>query len=462
MIIQIVDLSQIVNLIIWFLINHWLQILQFLLSLSLLVLIHEFGHFILAKIFKVRVEKFFVFFDLFKIKLFSKKIGDTEYGVGWLPLGGYVKLSGMIDESMDKEQMKRPPQPWEFRTKPAWQRLLIMLGGIMMNIILAFVIYIAIIATWGTDYLPAKEVKQIAVDSLGQELGLRNGDYILSVNGKEVERFSDIFTNLILDDPHSLQVLRGKDTINIVLTGDDLAKVLDHGPFFSPRMPFVIGGFMDSTSVAQKAGLKIGDRIIAINGQEIEFFDQARPVLQKYKDSTISLTVLRSGDTLTFSLHLPQSGLLGVYADTDLSKYYPIRTKHYSLSEAIPAGIKLTFTQINSYLKQFKLIFNPETKAYKSVGTFITIGNLFPKAWDWHYFWNITAFLSIVLAIVNLLPIPGLDGGHALFALWEIITGRKPSDKFLEYAQMVGLAIIFMLFLLAMWNDLARFVFKIR
>ncbi len=438
------------------------KIIQFLLSLTLLVLIHEFGHYILAKIFKVRVEKFYIFFDL-GFRLFRKKIGETEYGIGWLPLGGYVKLSGMIDESMDKEQLKKPPQPWEFRTKPAWQRLLIMLGGIIMNTLLAFVIYIGIIATWGTDYIPASEVKQVMVDSLGQEFGMRSGDRIISVNGKQVERYRDVYVNLILDDPHSLQVLRGNDTINIRLTDQDLAKIIEHGPFFTPRLPFVVAGFLDTTnSPAYRAGLRPGDRIIAIAGQRIDYFDQARPILHQYKGQAVDVTVLRGQDTLTFNVKLTEDGLLGVLADTDLSKYYPVRTKHYSFFEAIPAGISLTFKQIGSYLKQFKLIFNPQTKAYKSVGTFITIGNLFPKTWDWQYFWSITAFLSIVFAVLNLLPIPGLDGGHALFALWEIVTGRRPSDKFLEYAQIVGMAIILLLFLLAIWNDLARFVFKIR
>ncbi len=439
-----------------------IKIVQFLLSLTILVLVHELGHFILAKLFKVRVEKFYIFFNI-GFSLYKKKIGETEYGIGWLPLGGYVKLSGMIDESMDKEQMKKPPQPWEFRSKPAWQRLLIMLGGIIMNTLFAFIIYIGIIAVWGTDYIPAQEVKQVMVDSLGQELGLQNGDRIISVNGKQVERYRDIYVNLILDEPHSLQVVRNNDTIDLVLSNQDIARVIEHGPFFSPRLPFVVAGFLDTAqSVAYKAGIRPGDKIISIAGEPIKYFDQARPILSKHKGEPVDVTVLRGNDTLNFVVHLSKDGYLGVLTDTDVSKYYPVRTKHYSFFEAIPAGIKLTINQIGSYLKQFKLIFNPKTKAYKSVGTFITIGNLFPKAWDWQYFWSITAFLSIVFAVINLLPIPGLDGGHALFALWEIITGRRPSDKFLEYAQMVGMFIILLLFILAMWNDLARFVFKIR
>ena len=437
-----------------------IQILQFLLSLSLLVILHEFGHYITARIFKVRVEKFYIFFNL-GFSLFKKKVGDTEYGIGWLPLGGYVKLSGMIDESMDTKQMKESPKPWEFRSKPAWQRLIIMLAGIIMNIITAFLIYITIITTWGTNYLPSSQVKQIYADSLGQQIGLRTGDRIISVNGKEVERFKDIFVNLILEEPHSLQVLREKDTINIVLTDKDLAQVIEHGPFFTPRFPFVVAGFVDtSQSVAYKAGIQKGDMIIAIADNPIEFFDKAPTILQNYKNQEVDVHVLRDNDTLIFTVKLSESGMLGVIAETDLSKFYDIRTKHYSFWQAIPEGIKLTFNQIDSYLKQFKLIFNPETKAYKSVGTFITIGNLFPKQWDWQFFWSITAFLSIVLAIINLLPIPGFDGGHALFAIWEIITGRKPGDKFIEYAQMVGMFILLMLFILALWNDFTRFIFK--
>ncbi len=437
----------------------WIQILQFIVSLSILVLVHEFGHFIFAKIFGVRVEKFYIFFNP-GFSLYKKKIGETEYGIGWLPLGGYVKLAGMIDESMDKKQLEREPQPWEFRSKPAWQRLIIMLGGIFMNIVLAFIIYIAMLATWGTNYLPADKVTGIMVDSLGQELGLKNGDYILAVNDEKPKRFRDIYVKLILDEPHTLTVLRNDtDTVYIVLDNQALAKVLQHGEFFSPRLPFVVAGFADS-SVAKQAGLQIGDSVIAVDSVPVKYFDEVKPLLQKNKGKEITLTVRRNGKDTTITLTVPESGKIGVYIDTDLSKFYPIETEHYTLLQAIPAGIKLTFKQIGSYLKQFKLIFTPETKAYKSVGSFIAIGNLFPRTWDWQHFWSLTAFLSIVLAVVNLLPIPALDGGHALFALFEIITGRRPSDKFLEYAQIVGMILLFMLIALAFWNDLTRFVFK--
>ncbi len=437
----------------------FIQILQFIVSLTILVLVHEFGHFIFAKIFGVRVEKFYIFFNP-GFSLYKKKIGETEYGIGWLPLGGYVKLAGMIDESMDKKQLEKEPEPWDFRSKPAWQRLIIMLGGIFMNIILAFIIYIAMLATWGTDYLPANEVKGVMVDSLGQELGLKNGDYILAVNDKQVKRFRDIYVNLILDDPHTLTVLRNDtDTVYLVFDNKDLAKIIDHGQFFSPRLPFVVAQVVDS-SAAARAGIQPGDSIIAIDSVPVQYFDQAKALLAKYKGQPITLTIHRNGKDTTVSLVVPPSGKIGVYIDSDVSKFYHIETEHYSLLKAIPAGIKLTFKQIGSYLKQFKLIFTPETKAYKSVGSFIAIGNLFPRTWDWQHFWSLTAFLSIVLAVVNLLPIPALDGGHALFALFEIITGRKPSDKFLEYAQIVGMILLFMLIALAFWNDLTRFVFK--
>jgi regulator of sigma E protease len=435
------------------------QILQFIFSLTLLVLVHEFGHFIFAKIFGVRVEKFYIFFNP-GFSIYKKKIGETEYGIGWLPLGGYVKLAGMIDESLDKKQLEKEPEPWEFRSKPAWQRLIIMLGGIFMNIILAFIIYISMLATWGTDYLPADKVKGIMVDSLGQELGLKNGDYILYVNGQKVKRFRDIYIKLILDEPHTMTVLRNDtDTVYLVFNNQDLAKILDHGQFFTPRFPFVIAGFADS-SVAKKAGFEIGDSIIAFNSKPVHYFDQVKDLLKTHKGQNVTFTVRRNGKDTIIALTIPQSGKLGVYVDTDISKYYPIETEHYTLWQAIPAGIKLTFKQIGSYLKQFKLLFTPETKAYKSVGSFIAIGHLFPKAWDWQHFWSLTAFLSIVLAVVNLLPIPALDGGHALFALFEIITGRRPSDKFLEYAQILGMILLLLLIALAFWNDLTRFVFK--
>ena len=434
------------------------QIGQFILSLTLLVLIHEFGHFLFAKLFGVRVEKFYIFFNP-GFSLYKTKIGETEFGIGWLPLGGYVKLAGIIDESLDKSHIGTEPKPWEFRAKPAWQRLLIMLGGIIMNIILAFIIYIGMLYAWGTNYLPAKEVNQIMVDSLGQQIGLRNGDKIISVNDQGLpKRYRDIFVNLLLTDPHSITVVRDGDTVRIVLTNDDIAKLIKHVPVFTPRIPVVIGGFADN-SPAKQAGLQVGDSVIAINGQPITYFDQGKRILKQLGDTTVQVTVLRDGKTYTYTVKL-QNGKLGVFIDTDLSKYYPIETEHYSLLRAIPAGINLTLKQFANYIKQLKLIFNPHTEAYKSVGSFIAIGNLFPKSWDWVSFWNLTAFLSIVFAIMNLIPIPGLDGGHALFALWEMITGKKPSDKVLEIAQIIGMIILFLLLALALWNDFTNYIFK--
>jgi len=315
------------------------QILQFLLSLTLLVVLHEFGHFIMARIFKIRVEKFYVFFNPW-FSLAKWKWGETEFGIGWLPLGGYVKIAGMIDESMDKEQLKEPPKPDDFRAKPAWQRLLVMLGGIIVNTLLAFIIYSAILFTWGTEYLPASEVNGVMVDSLGMQLGMQNGDKILSVNGKKVKKFDDIYRELLLNDPHSLQIERDGQTINLVLDNGDLAKVIKHQkPFFTPRLPFVIGGFAD-TSAAKEAGLQVGDSIIAINGQPVEYFDQAKPLLKKYKNQEITVTVQRDGKKLDYKVKLPESGMLGVMIDGDLRKYYKIEKENYTLLEAIPAGVK--------------------------------------------------------------------------------------------------------------------------
>lgn len=428
---------------------------QFFLSLSILVILHELGHFLFAKLFKTRVEKFYLFFNPW-FSLFKIRRGETEYGVGWLPLGGYVKISGMIDESMDKEQLKQPPQPYEFRSKPAWQRLLIMIGGVLVNVILALFIYSAVLYTWGEDYLPTKSLKYgVSCDSLATELGFRNGDKILYVGGKEIENFQQIAHDILLNENRDVTVLRGTDTLNIKIAEDYVAKLVKSPIIFFPRIPFVVDEVKPGEP-AEKAGFIQGDRLLALNGQPAQFFDEFKFEMQRSKGKTVKVTVERNGNPIDLNVDVPETGIIGVYPVADLGKFFELSHREYSFFHSIPAGVKKGFATISSYLKQLKLIFSPKTKAYESVGGFITIGKIFPSTWDWQAFWSLTAFLSIILAIMNILPIPALDGGHVMFLLYEIITGRKPSDKFLEYAQLVGMAILLALLLYANINDIVK------
>jgi len=435
-----------------------IKILQLLLSLSILVVIHEFGHFAAAKIFKTRVEKFYLFFDPW-FSIFKFKYKGTEYGMGWLPLGGYVKIAGMIDESMDKEQLKKPAQPWEFRSKPAWQRLIIMLGGVTMNVVLAIVIYVSLLAYFGEEYLPTKEVNKygVTVDSLASEMGFHNGDKILTIEGKYVDDFQKIPMEIILNEAHFATVLRGTDTIRIKFPEGSLSKLIKQKKpeFLSPRIPFIAGKFT-KTSVAKTAGLETGDTILGFNGHYLKYFFEFRKTIQKYKNQQVVLLAKRGSDTLQIPMKLDESGLLGVYPKADLNDFFHLNQKHYTVIQAIPAGFERTWVGIGNYLKQLKLMFSPEIKAYQNVGGFITIGSIFPAVWHWESFWRLTAFLSIMLAILNILPIPALDGGHVLFLLYEIIARRKPSDKFLEYAQIVGMVILFSLLILANGNDIIK------
>lgn len=435
-----------------------IKVLQLLLSLSILVIFHEFGHFITAKIFKTRVEKFYLFFNPW-FSIFKFRIGETEYGMGWLPLGGYVKISGMIDESMDKEQMKKPPEPYEFRAKPAWQRLIIMLGGVLVNVILAAFIYIFMLTAWGEQYLLTSEVNKygIAVDSLGYELGLREGDRILSIDGEEVERFSKIPVHLILEEAKTVQVIRDGEKKSIEIPKGFLGKLVkSKSPdFISIRFPFEVADFSPD-SPAKKAGLQEGDKLIGINDKYLEYFHQFVQEIQNHKNEEITIRVLRNNaDTLAYKMKVPEGGRLGIYRQP-LETYFNFEEDHYNFFQAIPAGIDKAYHGIGEYLKQLKLLFSPEVKAYESVGGFITIGSIFPSTWNWQHFWRLTAFLSIMLAILNILPIPALDGGHVIFVLYEMIAGRKPSDKFLEYAQIVGMVILFGILIWANGNDIIR------
>lgn len=429
---------------------------QLILSLSILVIFHEAGHFFFAKLFKTRVEKFYLFFNPW-FSLFKTKWGETEYGIGWLPLGGYVKISGMIDESMDKEQMAQPPQPWEFRSKPTWQRLLIMLGGVMVNFLLAFAIYVMILFVWGKEYLPTENVKYgIEVDSLGIEFGMKSGDKIISANGKKIENFRTIVPEILLNDPRSIQLDRNGKKVEIMFTDAMIGQIIKHKrPFFSVRIPFIASKFTKD-SPAKKAGMEKGDRIIGLNGQEVLYFDEFKLKLAEFKDKEVNVTVERSGENKDLIIHISEKGLMGVYPKGDLSEFFEMKKIEYSFVEALPAGVTKGYEEVGNYLKQFKLIFNTETKAYESVGGFIAIGNIFPSSWNWQIFWSMTALLSIMLAVINILPIPALDGGHVLFLFFEIISGRKPSDKFLEYAQIVGMVLLFSLLIFANGNDIVK------
>ena len=434
-----------------------IKIAQLILSLSIMVIIHEFGHFAAAKLFKTKVEKFYLFFNPW-FSLFKFNYKGTEYGIGWLPLGGYVKIAGMIDESMDKEQLKKPPQPWEFRAKPAWQRLIIMLGGVIMNIVLAIAIYIGLYLHYGEEYLPTTEANKygISVDSTGIELGFRDGDKILTIDGKHVKNFQKIPAEIILNEAHKATVIRNGDTVDIVFPPGSLGKLIKQKtPFISVRLPFVAKDFTNN-SVAKAAGMQKGDTILGINGIEKKYFMEFKNELQKYKDKDVTIMVKRGNDTINIALHVPKEGLIGVYPVSNMNAFFKVEKRNYTFPEAVAQGFKQTWKGIGDYIKQLKLLFSPEVKAYQNVGGFITIGSIFPAQWDWESFWRLTAFLSIMLAILNVLPIPALDGGHVLFLFYEIITGRKPSDKFLEYAQITGMVILLALLILANGNDIVK------
>ncbi len=432
---------------------------QLILSLSILVVLHEFGHFLFARIFKTRVEKFYLFFDPW-FSLFKMKKGETEYGVGWLPLGGYVKISGMIDESMDKEAMSQPPQPWEFRSKPSWQRLLIMLGGVMMNFIFALIIYIGVLYAWGETYLPTKNVTYgIEVSEAGKAVGFENGDKILSVDGKQIDNFMKIVPTIVLDNARSVQVERGGKVVEVEISDADLAILLKSKEVLTWRKPFDIQvGKVVEASPAAAAGLQKGDVFVDIDGNRFEFYDQFSDYLQAKKGKVVALNILRNGAPLTSDVEVSEEGKLGFFPVFNHPELFQLETINYGLMESIPAGIKRGVQTTKDYLKQFKLFFKPETKAYESLGGFATIGNIFPSTWNWFSFWNMTAFISIILAIMNLLPIPALDGGHVMFLFFEMITGKKPGEKFLEYAQITGMIILLALVLFANANDIIKII----
>ena len=438
-----------------------IQAFYLLLSLSILVILHEFGHYLPAKWFKCRVEKFYLFFDPW-FSLFKKKIGETVYGIGWLPLGGYVKIAGMVDESMDKEQMKKPPQPWEFRSKPAWQRLIIMIGGVTVNILLAFFIYAMVLYKWGEEKLPNASVQNgiTVTDSLMYQMGLKDGDKILAVNEKPIVYFDDIPKKLLVGE--RVTVERDGKVQTIQLPVDLLGKLIEKkrskSPLFIPRIPMILDAIPDSMPAAF-AGMKPFDKIIAIDSIPTPFYDNVRTVLAQKKGKQVAMQIERNGQPMTVNPKITVDGKLGaqyfnVSNEMDSMGILKLERKEYGFFEAFPAGVSLAIDNLIFYIDQFRKILSPETGAYKGVGGFKSMGSIFPKQWgDWQAFWNITAFFSIILAFMNLLPIPALDGGHVLFTLYEMITGRKPNDKFLEYAQIAGMIFLLGLMVYANGND---------
>ncbi|CAN5732676.1 RIP metalloprotease RseP [soil metagenome] len=433
---------------------------QLLLSLSILVVLHEFGHYITAKWFGCRVEKFYLFFDPW-FSLFKKKVGETEYGVGWLPLGGYVKISGMVDESMDKDALKLPPQPWEFRSKPAWQRLIIMIGGVTVNILLAFVIYAMVLFGWGEYKMPLQQFNKglIINDSLMYEIGLKDGDKVLSVNNEPVVYYEELTAKLILGE--SVQIQRNGEKKEITLPVNFIEKLVEKKrsrvPLFSLPVPVLVSEVPD-TSNAFKAGLRNGDVITAIDSMKTPVYSNLQEALQASKGKQVLVTVNRKGKSTWFKAPVSSEGRLGFRPANETKDFagagvVDVYHKTYSFFGAFPAGVKMAGEQLQFYIAQFKKILSPSTGAYKAVGGFKSMGSIFPAEWDWESFWKITAFFSIVLAFMNLLPIPALDGGHVVFTLVEMISGRKPSQKFLEYAQVVGMVLLLSLMLYANGND---------
>jgi len=433
-----------------------IKILTFILIISILVVLHEFGHYLPAKWFKIKVEKFYLFFD-WKFSLFKKKIGETEWGVGWLPLGGYVKIAGMIDESMDTEQMKEEPKEWEFRSKPAWQRLIVMIGGVTVNFFLAWIIYSGLLYTNGDTYIPADSLKYgILVDSVGQKIGLQNGDQILAIDGKKSTKFSDAALDILLGD--EVTVNREGRTMTIPIADEGKKDLLSQGRNFLGYRTKPIMELINKGSIADQAGMLAGDEILSVGNKKIQFWNEFRKEIMSSPGKTLDIEVLRNGKIENLSLTVSENGAIGVKVDEDDLRV----TDSYGLFASIPAGFNRTIKVLTDQVRQFKIIFNRKTEGYKQVKGPIGIVEMMPPSWNWGFFWGFLAMFSVWLAFVNLLPIPALDGGHVMFLLYEIISGRPPSEKTLERGQIVGFIIVMGLMAVIfgndIWNIIKRFL----
>ena len=439
----------------------FIKISQFVLSLSLIIVLHELGHYLPAKYFKIKVEKFYLFFDV-KFSLLKKKIGETEWGIGWLPLGGYVKIAGMIDESMDKEQMAKPSQPWEFRSKPSWQRLIVMLGGVTVNFITAAFIFIALVFNYGTESIPLNSIKDgfMIENPILLESGFKTGDKILSVDEKKINTYEELRKSII--GAKNYKVDRNGEILDITLPVDLLGQLSSSKNMssFELRMPFIIQS-VDKESLNKDYGLKPGDRIVSLNGEEIKYVDQLTPLLNENTNRTIDVELIRDNVNITKTLKVDENGKLGIFHGANRNDmvelgHVEVIKNEYSFLESIPVGSNRFLIFMSDYFDQLAAIFNPSTGAYKGLGGFIAIGNIFSPTWDWQAFWIKTAFLSIMLGVLNLLPIPALDGGHAMFLIYEMISGRKPSDKFMEKVQVIGFTILLALVIYANGNDIYK------
>ena len=430
---------------------------QFILSFSILVVLHELGHFIPARLFKTRVEKFYLFFNP-GFSLWKKKIGETEYGIGWIPFGGYVKIAGMIDESMDKEQMQKAPESWELRSKPAYQRLIVMLGGVIVNVLLAIVIFIGIAWFWGEDYLPAKNVTYgVHASDIAKGMGIQDGDIIVSLDGKELDNFDALEAKLILTNPKTLEVKRNDSLVSLSVPNNlatSVAKFKKTAPFVLPRVPVIVDS-VGKTSVTTLGNFQKGDTLLSMNGNSIKYQYEFLEVKNKFADSIVVVQLKRGLDTVSVKTLINGSGQIGLFVKLP---YHLFKTVHkeFSFTEAFPEGVHRCFSTLDNYIQGIKQIFTGKVNPNDSLGSLISIGNTFPASWDWEKFWTLTAIFSIILAFMNVLPIPALDGGHALFILYEMITGRKPSDKFMEYAQVVGMVLLFGLMFYALGLDFWR------